>query len=248
MNYIWYPLIEAIQSGYDTTKIRYRVSDRKFHYDVGDDTLCYSAGAHHMSPYLEYMPVVLFDPDKTLTSEDKFSRVDVNPHHRFGSIFNHILKPERNDPNDLVICDIITHMLAHIDRICGMSKRDFIIFLVLKEIDDGCYGDKEVIKLFNVLEKRVLAEALITLYKTSNGLRCLADLFTRIMTDFFIMIRDKKEVVFCNLYGFDDEENKKLLFIIKMFLPIDFPFVIHWKYTYGTIGLDESMALEEFVL
>lgn len=248
MNYIWYPLIEAIQSGYDTTKIRYRVSDRKFYYDIGDETLCFSAGAHHMSPYLEYMPLVLFDPDKTVTSEDKFSRVDINPYHRFGSIFNHILKSERSDPNDLIVCDVITHMLAHIDRICGMSKHDFIIFLILNEISDGCYGDKEAIELFNVSEKRELAEALIALYKTSNGLRCLADLFTRIMTDFIVRIRDNKEVVFYNLYGFDNKENKKLRFIIKLFLNIDFPYVIHWRHTYGTIGFDESMVLEEFVL
>ena len=34
MNYIWQPLIEAIETGYDTTKIRYRLSERIFYDDL----------------------------------------------------------------------------------------------------------------------------------------------------------------------------------------------------------------------
>jgi len=249
VNYIWYPLIEAIQLGYDTTKIRYRVKDRKFFSNIGDEQIRYSAKAHHVSPLLEYMPPVLYDPDKTVKPEEKFSRVDINPYYRFGSIYEYILRPERNDPNDLIVCDIITHILAHIDRICGMSRRDFHLLLITDEIEQGCFGEpKDDFKLFSVAEKRALAEALIMFYETSNSLRCLDVLFNAIMTDFNIMLRDNEEVVFYNPYRFDAREDKKLRFIIKLFLPIDFPHVIHWQHTYGTIEHDESMTLEGFVL
>jgi hypothetical protein len=249
MNFIWYPLIEAIQQDYDTTKLHYRVKDRKFFTRAGDEELRYLAGAHQISPYLEYTPLALYDPDKAVKLEETLARADINPYIRFGSIYKHILLPERNDPNDLLVCDIITHMLAHIDRICGMSRRDFRVLLIMNEIAGGCFGDRaDVFKLFSTPEKRGLAEALIMLYETGNTLRSLDALFGKIMTDFSLRLRDNEEVVFYNPYGFMEQEDKKLRFIIELFLPVDFPFVIHWRYTYGTTGLDESTIMERFVL
>ena len=249
MNYIWYPFIEAIQSAYDTTKIRYRLSDRMFFDTLDGEKIRVPAGAHHISPLLEYIPLALYDPDQVVDQEDKFSHVDVNPYVRFGHIFSHILSPERNDPNVLVVCDIFAHMLAHLDRICGMSKRDFRLMLMVDEIEKGCFGDDlEVFRLFSVSEKRALAEMLHMLYETSNCLRCLDALFHLIMTGFRVRLRDYREVVFYTPYAFEEREDKKLRFIIKLFLPIDFSYVIHWRYTYGSIEHDESMLLERFVL
>jgi len=249
MNFIWYPLIEAIQAEYDTNKIRYRVSDRTFFDILNGETIRINARAHHISPYIEYLPIALYDPDKAVKLEDKLARVDVNPYHRFYAIFHHILQPERHDANDLILCDIITHFLAHVDRICGMCRRDFRILIIIEEIERGCFGDaKEVFSLFNISEKRALAEGLLMLYETANSIRCLDALFQRIMTDFEVRLRDNMEVVFYNPYGFNEREDKKLQFIIKLFLPVDFSYVIHWQYTYGTIEHDESMMLEGFVL
>jgi len=249
MNFIWYPLIEAIQAEYDTTKIHYRVCDKTFFDSLDGETIRVSANAHHISPLLEYVPLALYDPDNAIRLGDKLARADVNPYHRFTSIFSHILSPERHDPNDLIICDIITHFLAHVDRICGMCRQDFRILIVISEIENGCYGNtRDTFSLFSVTEKRSLAEALIMLYKTSNPLRCLDYLFHIIMTDFEVRLRDNFEVVLYNPNIFDEREDKKLQFIIKLFLPIDFPYVIHWQYTYGSIEHDESMMLERFVL
>ena len=249
MNYIWYPLIEAIVADYDTTKIRYRVCDKTFFDAIGDETIRISANAHHISPLLEYLPLALYDPDSSVSLEDKLAHADVNPYHRFSAIFSHILRPERYDQNDLIICDIITHMLAHIDRICGMSRRDFHILVIINEIENGCFGDMGAdFRLFSTAEKRALAEGLLMLYESSNSIRCLDTLFHMIMTDFEVRLRDNEEVVFYNPYGFDEKEDKKLQLIIKLFLPIDFPYVVHWRHTYGSIDHDESMILESFVL
>jgi len=140
-------------------------------------------------------------------------------------------------------------MLAHIDRICGMSRRDFHILVIINEIENGCFGDMGAdFRLFSTAEKRALAEGLLMLYESSNSIRCLDTLFHMIMTDFEVRLRDNEEVVFYNPYGFDEKEDKKLQLIIKLFLPIDFPYVVHWRHTYGSIDHDESMILESFVL
>ena len=249
MNYIWYPYIKAIQSGFDTTKINYNVKDKEYYYNAGDEQFIYNADPHRASPFFEYMPVVLSVTEEAVTPEEKFSSVDVNPYYRFDAIFSHILQPDRNDPNDLIICDIIMHMLADVDRICGMSKNDFRLMLMVEEIENGCFNDtNDTFKLFNTTEKRILAEGLTMLYKTSNSLRSLDVLLKRIMPDFSIGIRGNEEVVFYNSYKFNEHEEKKLQFIIKLFLPINFAYVIHWRYTYGVIGYDQSMVLEGFVL
>ena len=177
------------------------------------------------------------------------NRAHINPFPRFGSIFSHILDPERDDHNDFIVCDIIVHLLAHIDRICGMSKKDFHILHIIEEIENGCYGDvSEAFKLFSLKEKRVLAECLIMLYETSNCLRCLDFLFNKIMTDFEVRLRDDAEVVFYNPRAFGERDDKKLQLVIKLFLPINFPYVIHRQYTYGIVEQDQSMILECFVL
>lgn len=230
MSYIWNALIEAIQTDFCIAKIQYTVSGSR------------------VSPYLEYLPVVLYDPERRSSPEERLSQIDINPYHRFGEIYKHILNPERGDPNDAVLCDLITHVLAEVDRICGMCKRDFQIMLVMKDLDDGCFGDAKSVQLFTVVEKRAIAEALIMFFRTSNSLRCLDTLFNMILTDFEIQIRDNREIVFYNPFAYDGLMDKKLRFIINLFLPVEYPYVIHWQKTYGTIGRDISIMLEEFVL
>jgi len=249
MNYIWYPLIEAIIAGYDTIKIRYRVCDKVFFETIDGETTRLEARAHHVSPLLEYLPITLYDPDGAAGLEERLARVDVNPYHRFTEIFTNILDPERHDHNDLIVCDIITHMLAHIDRICGMSRQDFRILIAIGEIENGCFsGMREDFSLFSTTEKRALAECLLMLYESANSLRCLDTLFHMIMTDFEVRLRDNEEVVLYNPNNYDEMEDRKIQFIIGLFMPIDFPCVVHWQYTYGSVDHDESMVLERFVL
>ena len=82
---------------------------------------------------------------------------------------------------------------------------------------------------------------------TINCLRSLDILFTMIMTDFHVRLRSN-EVLFYTPYPYDGSVDKKLQYVIKLFVPIGYPCVIHWEYTYGSIGHDESMVLEAFVL
>ena len=250
MNYIWYPLIKAIEKDYDTTKIHYNLRDEEALFSVGEDEHSHGAFDYRISPLFEYLPAILSDPSNAVKFDDKFSVVDINPYHRFAKIFNHIILPDRNDTNDLIICDILTHILAHIDRICGMSKRDFLIIMIMREIGNGCFGEAEAspYALFTTPEKRALADALITLYETANCLRSMDGLLSAILPDFHVRLRKKTEVVFYNPYRFNEREDAMLRFVIKLFLPINYSYVIHWQHTYGVTGQDVSLVLEEFVL
>jgi len=231
--YIWYPFIEALCHEKDAVGI---------HYRLGHNTNSLIGNAS-ISPFLEYVPKTLYSSNEDASD---YRTVDVNPYFRFKKIFKDILNSESN-ANYEIVCDLIMHILVDIDRICGMNRRDFLITMIVDGIERGHYG-REAIQLFNMVEKRVLAEVLIMFYNTSDSLSCLKTLFTMIMTDFDIILKDNEEFIFYNPYPFDQQNNEKIKFIIKVLLPIGFPYVIHWRYSYGYIGYAESMNCEEFVL
>lgn len=231
-SYIWYPLIKTICNNKDTAEI---------HYKLGNNTKG-PIGDAGISPLLEYVPKTYY-----ASGEDaNYNSVSVNPYFRFKAIFKDLLSSE-NSSNYEIICDIIMHILANLDIVCGMSRRDFLIMIIMEEIDEGYYGC-EAVKLFNTVEKRALADVLIMFYNTSDSLGCLTALFKMILTDFQIVLKDNEEFVFYNRFPFDEQNNEKIKFIIKLFLPIGFPYVIHWRYSYGYVGYSESMNCEEFVL
>ena len=249
MNFIWLPLIQAIQNGYAAANIHYKLKDKEDTFTVDGEKHSHGSHTHRISPLFEYMPTVLFDPNGAVPLGRKIAEVDINPYHRFGEIFNHIILPDRDDPNDPLVFDAITHILAHIDRICGMSKRDFQIIMIMKGLEDGSHGETDDhYGLFTFPEKRAVAEALLGMYETANCLRTLDRLLSTIMPECGFRIKDNEEAVFYSRLSHDEKEEKKLRYLIKFFLPIGHPHVIHWRNTYGTVGYEKGMALEEFVL
>jgi len=229
MSWIWHTLIKAIQLEYDPSVINYVVSDE-----------------NRLSPYIEQIPLALYDPENIVSPEEIFNRVEVNPYLRFSKIFTRILNPERDEPNDEIVCDLVTHVLADIDRICGMSKRDFQLVLIVKDLDSGCFGDD--ISLFSAVEKKALAQVLLLFYKIPDFIQALLVLFSLIMRDVYLTNRDNTELVFYIPRPFDESDDMKLRFIIKIFVPIDFTYVIHWQYTYGVIDRPETIRIDRFVL
>jgi len=230
--YIWYPFIKSICNNKDIVNI---------HYKLGGSNTKDFVGNAAISPFLEYVPKTI-----SASNDDDYSTVDVNPYFRFKKVFKDILNTE-NNLNYEILCDIIMHTLVNIDRICGMNRRDFLIMTIIDEIDEGYYGS-EAVKLFNTVEKRFLAEVLIMFYNTSDSLSCLTALFKMILTDFQITLKDNEEFIFYNPDPFDKQKVEKIKFVIKLFLPIGFPYTIHWRYSYGYVGYSESMNCEEFVL
>ena len=46
----------------------------------------------------------------------------------------------------------------------------------------------------------------------------------------------------------NETDSKKLLFLIRLFLPLSFPYTIHWGKTYGITGYNETMELGSFII
>lgn len=229
MNYIWEPLIKMQQQDMNLEELHYFVQNSR------------------VSPYLELQADSLYE--KNLT-KDAIAHIDTNPYTRFPEIFEKFITADNLGYEEFneSFADIILHYLADLDLKSGMSKREFYIRFVIADLEQGAFGSKEKLGEFTVTEKRVLADGLLTLYQTTDSINCLIHVINCILPFCQVLIRDGEEIVFYMRETQNTGTETKIQFIIKLFLPIQFPFVLHWMKTYGLAGYDETMKLEEFVI
>jgi hypothetical protein len=144
------------------------------------------------------------------------------------------------------LCDIITHLLAQTDTICGMAKQDFQVMAVMREMEAGLFGYADCVKLFTLIERRIIADSLLTLYRTSDIFGCIRRIFKSVEPDVYIQIRNGEELVLYAQTKETEEKSNRINFLISMFVPVGYKRAVHWEYTYGVVL--EKEKLEEFVL
>ncbi len=68
------------------------------------------------------------------------------------------------------------------------------------------------------------------------------------LPDCEIYIREGEEFVFYMRQPWEETAEKKLRYLIRLFLPLSCLCTIHWTKTYGVVGYEDTMQLEDFVL
>jgi len=79
-------------------------------------------------------------------------------------------------------------------------------------------------------------------------MNCLRRASDELLPRMQILKRSGEEIIFWCREAENDETREKVMFIAKLFLPLNVIREIHWEYTYGAIGAPESIKLEQFVL
>ena len=228
-NRIWAPYLMMLQQEKDLSRLHYTVKNNR------------------VSPYLELQAESLHGNG---TYEDGRARLDVNPYVRFFSIFDPLLTPDNlgYDEFERALSDIMLHYLADLDIKMGMCRHDFYIALLMRDLDRGVYGGLKELEVFTKMEKRVIAEWLITFYHTGDGPCCLSGAARVLLPICAIYIREGEEFVFYMRQPQDDTEEKKIRFLIRLFLPLACSCTIHWTQTYGVLGYEETTQMEDFIL
>lgn len=229
MNLIWEPLIKMQQQGINLEELHYFVQNNR------------------VSPYLELQATSLYE--KNLTKET-VAHIDINPYTRFAEIFDKFITADNLGYEEFneKLADVMLHYLADLDLKLGMSKREFYIKFMIVDLERDALGCKTEFNQFSIIEKRVLVDGLLTLYETGDFIYCMIHVIHDLLPICQILIRDGEEIVF---YMRETEQvamETRINLIIKLFLPIEVKFVIHWTKTYGIVGYDETMYLEEFIL
>lgn len=228
-NHIWAPYLVMLQQEKDPTRLHYVVKHNR------------------VSPYLELQAESLHGNG---TYEDGMARLDVNPFVRFSRIFAPFLTPDDlgYEEFEQALSDIMLHYLADLDIKMGMCRHDLYLSLLMRDLDRGVYGGLDELKVFRKMEKRVIAEWLITFYRTGDGAYSLSGAVNALLPVCKIYIREGEEFVFYMREPPDETDQKKIRFLIRLFLPLFCSCTIHWTRTYGVLGYEETMQMEDFIL
>lgn len=94
----------------------------------------------------------------------------------------------------------------------------------------------------------MVAEWLLRFYHTADAAGSLSGAVHALLPICEIYIREGEEFVFYMRQPQDENEERRLQFLIRLFLPLECSGTIHWTQTYGVLGYDETMQMEDFIL
>lgn len=228
-NQIWSPYLTILQQGSSLSALHYTVKHTR------------------VSPYLEMQTDSLHGNG---TYQNGQARLEVNPYVRFFPIFDPLLTSENlgYEQFEQALSDVMLHCLADLDIKMGMSRHDFYIRLLMRDLEQGTFGGDKELAEFSIMERRMAAEWLLSFYHTADASASLAGAVHAVLPDCEIYIREGEEFVFYMRQPFAEPEEKKLRFLIWLFLPLSCSCTIHWTKTYGVIGYEDTMRMEGFVL
>jgi len=228
MRYIWELLIQAKAQGIDPQQIVYLIPKQ-------------------FSPYLE----VNFE---NLNQAELPTEIEVNPYYRFNEIFKDYFHPENTEDVSIrqVLFDLILHYLADIDIYRGMTKREYQIQFVLKDIENGLFGveAKDCLTCLTFTERKLVGNYLLQLYHMQEEIYLFEEAVkqwfnhatvyanTRESDKIFLYLAEKESV---NLL-------KKIKLLSILFLPFKYELEIYWQYLFGIIAVDETMGIDQMVI
>jgi hypothetical protein len=199
------------------------------------------------SAYMELSPTIL-------NFREIEPEMELNPYYRFYEIFRDYFHPD--NPEDLQLrnglFNLIIHLLAGIDRRLGMTKTEFYIRFILKDIREGWLGSKiqQMIREFSLDEQDLIARNVLQLYRTGAMVDLLKDTVVKIFPRSIIYgnyeVRDEL-LIFLD-YEPSRTNQAKFDAILELFLPLKFRVEIFWGYHFGIIGNEEAMKVDGVVL
>lgn len=227
MNYIWELAIKAIQKGIDESDIFYTIGQ----------------------PFSAYMELSM----ECMNETDIPQNVEINPFYRYFDIFKQLFEPNLNENQETIeVChDLAIHHLKDIDVLMGMNKREYYIHFVIRDLEKGYFGEyvKQKINVFTPDEKKTLANNLLRLYETGEGIYLLRDTVRRIFTSTYIFsnAEEKDEIIFYLRTKQTEQKEQKLEVIKYLFLPFKCTVEVYWENIFGVIGIDDLMKIEHIM-
>jgi len=228
MKYIWELVVRAKSREIDPTTITF-------------------TSAKSFSPYLE----LSFED---LNDNSLPEVIEMNPYYRFLGVFKDYFDPDYEGDNEIryELFNLIVHYLAELDTYMGMTRREYEIVLTIDDVERGLYGAevKENFHLFDLLERKVVAENLLRLFTLNEGVYLFQDtvrkLYKRAMVYGNLTDRD---VLLVHLLVEESKVHVKRIKVLEdLFLPYHYEVEIYWIQLFGIVGIDGAMRQEDMVM
>ena len=227
VNFIWDIVLQAAQDDLPSQKIFFKP-------------------AESCSPYYEQSFKLI-----NKRHVDK-ATVEINPLYRFTAIFCYLL---HLDVKDLIFAeqrqfinylfDLMTHILAEVDLCHGMTRREFYIRRIRKEILAGVHGDvaREGLEQLKRDKQIAVADELLRVLEVGSSLSSFCHIMKQIFKGCIIyQSREHPQRIYVYLGRERDESlQKQWRMIRETFLPMDMEVREFWMAHFGIIGVDVTM-------
>lgn len=229
MNYIWEAALAADYAKTAREKITYKP-------------------VQNGSPYAE---VVL---ENLNSRELENAEVEVNPLYRFAREFSALLDVNIKgyEQTRNLLFDIVMHYMVQADLRQGLSRQEYALRFLLKDILEGVCGVRasSVVKSFPTEKLRILLLMILKLYQCGSSVYLFREVMRHIYPDSLIYASNETDRQVLAYIGTKetDGERERLEFLQDMFLPVDFQVFLFWEHHFGIIDVDETMRLDEMVL
>ena len=228
MNYIWELLVRGRQQGLSGEEITFTYPER-------------------FSPYTE----LAFDH---LNQSEVVTVAEVNPYYRFNEVFKGYFHLDYLEDIEVreVLFDVLIHYLADLDSYMGMTKREYHINFTIREIGDGIYGEtvKEGFQVCTLKEKKIIAENVLRLHQTGEGIYLFQDSIRKIFNKATIFANNSdRDMLLIHLAVPETKEREQKVELLKtIFLPFKYEMRIYWEYLFGVVGVPELMKQGEILM
>lgn len=182
------------------------------------------------------------------------SEVEINPLYRFTHIFGELLDvnlTEMPEARELLF-DVFLHYQTQLDLRSGLTKSEYYVRALLKDILNGAYGKEaaDAICLFSNPQVKKILYAMLELFRCGMSV----GLFQKVIRAVYptaVVYRNTdiyRELLIYLPLTKSVEEEQKLNFIIGMFLDINFTVYTFWGKHFGIIGYDLTLQFDKMLL
>lgn len=234
MNFIWDIVLQAAKDDFESQKLFFKP-------------------AENFSPYIE-------QSFKSINQRHVDNiNVEINPLYRFSAIFEYILHPDVidlifEDQKQFILFyfDFISHILSEIDLCHGMTRREFYIRRIRRELLDGIHGKvaREGMENLSREQQISIADELLRVFETGSSVKSFCNIMKQIFEG-CIIYQDIKHPQ--KIYAYigqerDERLQKQWQLIRETFLPLDMEVREFWANHFGILEIDETLKINSIAL
>lgn len=234
MNCVWDIVLQAAQEDFESSKLFFKPADS-------------------FSPYYE-------QSFKSINQRRvEGADVEINPLARFAPIFEYLLHPDVIDlifadqrQFSLYFFDLITHILAEVDLCHGMTRREFYIRQIRREMLGGAFGEvvRDGVNQLKRVKQLVVAEELLRVMEIGSSVRSFCRVMKQLFPDCIIYQgREHPQRIYVYIGQERDEPSEKIWRMVReTFLAFDIKARVFWEHHFGIIDVTETMRLNEIAI
>ena len=234
MNFIWDITLRAQQN-----KI---YLDDLFFSPTADPSPCYEQSLYYLN-------------QKEITDP----KIEINPLMRFSEIFQYLLHPDlfyylERDYQQFILYafDALVHVLTEIDLCHGLTRREFYVRQLRRDMQQGVYGQDfaKAYALMSREEQLSVADEMLIVIQTGTSLGSFCHIIKQIFPGVVVyQVKKHPQIIYIYLDSPKTVTSEKKWQLIRdTFLPIGMEERVFWDIHFGILGIDATMRSDAIAI